>query len=145
MIEIRVPKTRDDFRLYYELRYRVLRQPWAQDRGTEKDDFEPISCHYMAWDTDADIPVGVIKLYEKEDGVGCFSHLAVDSKYQHTGIGKLLVNTVEDKARELGYTRIGCFSRLNSTDYFERKGYKVAGLPSRYFLTTQVVWMEKSL
>ncbi|HMN12174.1 MAG TPA: GNAT family N-acetyltransferase [Bellilinea sp.] len=145
MIEIRIPKTRDEFRAYYELRYRVLRQPWAQDRGTEKDDFEPISIHMMAWDTAVNKPVGVVKLYEKEAGVGCFSHLAIDPDYQRKGVGKILVDEVERKARELGYHKLGCFSRLNSTEYFERMGYKVAGLPSKYFLTTQVVWMEKTL
>ena len=145
MIEIRTPKTREDFKAYYDLRYRLLRQPWAQVRGTEKDDYEPISQHFMAVDTANNEIVGVIKIYEKEPGVGCFSHMAVSSARQRQGIGKLLMDAVEARSHELGYHTLGCFSRLNTTLYFEQTGYKIAGLPTHYFGTTQVVWMERKL
>jgi GNAT superfamily N-acetyltransferase len=145
MIEIKTPKTREEFKAYYELRYRLLRQPWAQVKGTEKDDYEPISHHFMAVDTETNETVGVIKVYEKEAGVGCFTHMAVTSDRQRQGIGKLLMDAVEDRSRELGYHTLGCFSRLNTTLYFEQAGYRIAGLPTHYFGTTQVVWMEKKL
>lgn len=50
MIIIRSPQTRDEFKTYYAARYRVLREPWGQPKGTEKDDYEPISRHLMALD-----------------------------------------------------------------------------------------------
>lgn len=145
MIQIKTPLTREDFKAYYDLRYRILRQPWAQPRGTEKDDYEPISQHFMAVDTDTDEVVGVIKIYEKEEGVGCFSHMAVVSLRQRQGIGQMLMDAVEDHARNMGYRTIGCYSRLNTTLYFEKAGYRIAGLPTHYFGTTQVVWMEKEV
>ena len=145
MIEIKTPRTREEFKAYYDLRYRILRQPWAQPRGTEKDDYEPISQHFMAVDSDSGEIVGVIKLYEKEPGVGCFSHMAVTGAYQKLGIGRMLLDAVEKFARQQGYTSLGCYSRLNTTLYFEKAGYRIAGLPTHYFGTTQVVWMEKDL
>jgi hypothetical protein len=48
-------------------------------------------------------------------------------------------------AREKGYKVIGCLSRLNTTKYFEKAGYTINGMPTHYFGTTQVVWMEKPL
>ncbi len=145
MIKITSPKTREDFKAYYDLRYKVLRESWGMQRGTEKDDFEPISEHYMAVDDATGEIVGVVKLFEKEPGIGWFSHLAVKDSRQHHGIGRLLLNFVEQKAREKGYTALGCLSRLNTTAFFEKEGYKVVGLPVHYLGTTQVVWMEKSL
>ncbi len=145
MIQIKIPQTREDYKAYYDLRYRILRQPWAQARGTEKDDYEPISHHFMAIDTDSGEVVGVIKIYEKEPGVGCFSHMAVAGVRQRQGIGKLLMDAVEAYAKETGYSRLGCYSRLNTTLYFEKVGFRIAGLPTHYFGTTQVVWMEKLL
>ena len=71
MIVIRRPETRDDYRAYYTLRYRVLREPWGQARGTEKDDYEPLSQHLMAVDDEDDEVVGVIKWMEKDSGVAC--------------------------------------------------------------------------
>jgi len=145
MIKIISPKTREDFKAYYDLRYKVLRESWGMQRGTEKDDFEPISDHYMAVDDRTGEIVGVVKLFEKEPGLGWFSHLAVKDSHQRHGIGKLLINFVEDKAKERGYKALGCLSRLNTTAFFEKEGYKVVGLPVHYLGTAQVVWMEKTL
>lgn len=145
MIKITSPKTREDFKAYYDLRYKVLRESWGMQRGTEKDDFEPISEHYMAVDDATGEIVGVVKLFEKEPGIGWFSHLAVKDSRQRHGIGKLLLNFVEEKAKEKGYKALGCLSRLNTTAFFEKEGYKVVGLPVHYLGTTQVVWMEKTL
>jgi len=145
MIKIVSPKTREDFKAYYDLRYKVLREPWGLQKGTEKDDFEPISKHYMAVDDSIKQVVGVVKLMEKEPGVGWFSHMAVAEKYQNTGVGKQLLAFVENEAKKDGYKILGCMSRLNSTDYFGRAGFQINGLPSHYIGTTQVVWMEKKI
>jgi N-acetylglutamate synthase-like GNAT family acetyltransferase len=144
-ITIKNPTTRDELKAYYELRHHVLREPWGQPRGSEKDDYEPISQHFMAIDPANQIPVGVVKLFEKSPGVGWFSHLAVKSEFQRKGIGKQLVAVVEEAARRQGHHILGCMSRLNTTAYFEKLGFKVTGLPANYFGTTQVVWMEKTL
>jgi len=45
----------------------------------------------------------------------------------------------------MGFTILGCMARLNTTDYFERVGYAINGLPAQYLGTTQVVWMEKKI
>ncbi len=145
MIRIKTPQTRDEFKAYYDLRYRILRQPWAQPRGTEKDDFEPLSQHFMAVDSESGEVVGVIKVYEKDPGIGCFSHMAVAGVRQRQGIGSMLMDAVEDYSRKKGFKTLGCYSRLNTTLYFERAGYRIAGLPAHYFGTTQVVWMEKDV
>jgi N-acetylglutamate synthase-like GNAT family acetyltransferase len=145
MIKITVPKTREEFKAYYDLRYKVLRQPWGLEKGTEKDDYEPISRHFMAVDDQSGKIIGAIKLYEKEPGVGCFSHLCVDPAFQNKGIGKMLLDFIEKEAKKEGYSSLGALARLNTTEYFEKGGYKIQGLPSHYFGTTQVVWMEKPL
>ena len=103
MISIKIPKTREEFKAYYELRYRVLRAPWGQPKDTEKDDYEPISQHFMAVEDESGKVVGVIKMFEKEPGVGWVSHLAIDPKYQNRGIGRLLMDTVEKAAKDNGY------------------------------------------
>ena len=145
MIVIKSPVTRDDFKAYYDLRYKVLREPWGLPRGSEKDDYEPISQHFMAVNDETGELLGCVKLFEKEPGVAWVSHLAISDRHQRKGIGKMLLAHVEEVAREAGDTRIGCLSRLNTTDYFEKSGYTISGLPTHYFGTTQVVWMEKNL
>jgi N-acetylglutamate synthase-like GNAT family acetyltransferase len=145
MIKIVSPRTREEFKAYYDLRYKVLRQPWGQVRDTEKDDYEPISQHFMAVDEDSGDIIGVVKVFEKSTGIGWMSHLAVDYNFQKKGIGRLLLKAVEQSASESGYKVLGCMSRLNTTAYFEKLGFQIAGLPTQYFGTTQVVWMEKEI
>jgi histone acetyltransferase (RNA polymerase elongator complex component) len=99
----------------------------------------------MAVDDQSGEIVGVVKFFEKEDGVAWVSHLAIATAHQRQGIGKLLLAHIEELAKDAGYKKIGCLSRLNTTDYFGKAGYKISGLPTHYFGTTQVVWMEKPL
>jgi N-acetylglutamate synthase-like GNAT family acetyltransferase len=142
---IKTPTTREDFRAYYALRYKVLREPWGHPKGTEKDDYEPISEHLMAVDERTGEVLGVIKLYEKAPGVGDFSHLAVAPEHQHKGIGRFLMEAVENRARQRGFKTLGAMSRVTATAYFERHGYHVAGMPSPHLGIVHVVWMEKDL
>ncbi len=144
MYTIKTPKTRDDFKAYYALRYKVLREPWGHPKGTEKDDYEPISEHFMAVN-EKNEAVGVVKLYEKTGDVGHISHLAVSPEHQHQGIGHLLLQTVEARARERGFKIIGTMARVTATAYFERAGFRVVGIPTPHIGTTHLVWMEKAL
>lgn len=144
MFTIKTPTTREDFKAYYALRYRVLREAWGHPRGTEKDDYEPISEHFMAVNEKGEV-VGVAKLYEKARGVGHISHLAVAPEYQHKGVGHLLVKTVEQRARAREFHTIGTMARLTATVYFERYGFRIAGIPTPHLGTTHLVWMEKKL
>jgi len=99
----------------------------------------------MAVDSETGEIVGVVKLFEKSSGVGQFSHMAVAKDKQRSGIGHILINCVEEAAKKDGYKVLGCLSRLTCTDFFEKCGYQIVGLPAHYFGTIQVVWMEKKL
>ncbi len=144
MYTIKTPKTHDDFKAYYALRYKVLSEPWGHPKGTEKDDYEPISEHFMAVNEKNDV-VGVVKLYEKTGDVGHISHLAVSPEHQHKGVGHLLLQTVEGRARERGFKIIGTMARVTATAYFERAGFRIVGIPTPHLGTTHLVWMEKAL
>jgi N-acetylglutamate synthase-like GNAT family acetyltransferase len=144
MITIKTPTTHDDFKAYYALRYKVLSEPWGHPKGTEKDDFEPISEHFMALNEKGEC-IGAVKLFEKSEGVGHFSHLVVAQEQQHKGIGGQLLDAVEQRARARGFHTIGTMARVNATSYFEHHGYHVAGIPTHHLGTTHLVWMEKAL
>lgn len=144
MITIITPSTKEQFKAYYALRYKVLREPGGHPKGTEKDDYEPISDHFMAVN-EAGEAVGAVKLYEKAPGIGHLSHLVVATEHQHKGIGRKLMEHVEQKAREKGYKTLGTMSRLTATAFFERHGYKITELPNLHLGTTHLVWMEKDI
>lgn len=142
---LKSPKTPEDFKAYYALRYKVLREPWGHPKGTEKDDYEAISEHFMAVDEMTGEVLGVVKLFEKEAGVGKISHLAIAAEQQHKGIGNFLIEAVEQRARERGFKTIGAMARVTATAYFEKHGYRIAGLPAPHLGITNLLWMEKEL
>ena len=145
MIIIRNPQTKEEFKAYYALRYKVLREPLGQPHGSEKDDFEPISLHFAAFDDQTGEIVGVVKLFEKEPGVGQFSHIAVAEHHQKRGIGRMLIQAIEHKALEIGYKRLGTLTRITATGFYERCGYKPMGITGVLFGKLQMMWMEKEL
>ena len=145
MIVIRIPTTKEEFKAYYALRYKILREPLGQPRGTEKDDYEPISQHFMAVEDATGEIIGVVKLFKKNKETAQFSHLAVDDKFQKKGIGKMLVDFVENKSREEGYIKIGTLSRLTATKFYEKLGYAPMGITGVLFGKLQMMWLEKNL
>jgi len=144
MITITSPTTKAHFKAYYALRYKVLREPGGHPKGTEKDDYEPISDHFMAVDETGEV-VGAVKLYEKAPGVGHLSHMVVSPDHQHKGIGRMLMKHIEQKAREKGYKTLGTMSRLTATSFFEKHGFKITELPPMHMGTSHLVWMEKDI
>ena len=55
---IKEPKTKEEFEQYYDLRWKILRQPWNQPRGSEKDEKENESIHIMLIHNDKVIGCG---------------------------------------------------------------------------------------
>jgi len=144
MITIKTPTTKEHFKAYYSLRYKVLREPGGHPKGTEKDDYEPISEHFMAVNEAGEI-VGVVKLFEKSPDVGHLSHLVVVPEHHHKGIGHMLMEHVEQRAREKGYSILGTMSRVTTAAYFEKFGFHIAELPTMHLGTIHLVWMEKKI
>ena len=144
MFTITTPTTHDDFKAYYALRYKVLSEPWGFAKGTEKDDYEPISQHFMALNEKNEV-VGVVKMYKKDECVGHISHLAVAPEYQRKGIGRMLLNAVEEYALAHGFCALGMMARVTATVYFEKLGFHITGMSTPHLGTTHLVWMEKDL
>ena len=46
-MQLTSPVSEADYDAYYELRWKILRAPWNQPRGSERDDREADSTHLM--------------------------------------------------------------------------------------------------
>ncbi|RLF63293.1 MAG: GNAT family N-acetyltransferase [Thermoplasmata archaeon] len=117
------PKRDDDFKKYYELRWKVLREPWNQPRGSEKDDMEEESIHLMVCDEDE--AVGVSRLHFNSREEAQVRYMAVDERYRGKGIGTMMLAELEKKAREKGASYIILNARENAVDFYRKNGYDV--------------------
>jgi len=67
--------------------------------------------------------IGCCALHILWDNLAEVKSLAVDSSYQGKGIGRLLVNTCLDEARELGIRKV--FALTFKPGFFEKLGFKL--------------------
>ena len=119
------PKTDEEFAKYYDLRWRVLRQPWGQARGSEKDELENESIHLMA--CQMDVALGVVRAHFKKPHVAQIRYMAVDDKYQGKGIGSKLLTEIEKKVKAKGAMQIVLNARELAVEFYEERGYDIVG------------------
>ncbi|NNE38304.1 MAG: GNAT family N-acetyltransferase, partial [Gammaproteobacteria bacterium] len=69
------PITSQDFDQYYDLRWRILRAPWDQPRGSEKDKHEE-SAHHVCIKSDTGNVIGVGRLHIASPGIAQIRYMA---------------------------------------------------------------------
>jgi N-acetylglutamate synthase-like GNAT family acetyltransferase len=121
-MRLQEPVSQEDFEKYYQLRWEVLRKPWNQPRGTEKDENEATSIHVMAID-DAGECIGVSRLQFASAEEGQVRFMAVRDDQQGKGVGKKLMHYLEEKAKEKGAKKIMLHSRENAVNFYLSIGY----------------------
>ncbi|GIV44755.1 MAG: hypothetical protein KatS3mg035_1878 [Bacteroidia bacterium] len=144
MIEIRSPLSQEEWDKYYQLRWEVLRKPWNQPIGSEKDASEDTSFHLMAIDDKKEV-LGVCRLQKNTDTEGQIRFMAVTENAQGKGIGKMLINAAEKKAKDLGLTRIILQARENAVPFFKSCKYEIEEKTFLLFNTIQHYLMTKNL
>ncbi|QDS96810.1 GNAT family N-acetyltransferase [Adhaeretor mobilis] len=119
------PTTPEQFTAYYDLRWRMLRAPWAQPRGSERDELDDADVSHMAaWDESGRL-LGVGRLQLNTRSEAQIRFMAVEEDCQRQGVGQALVRRLEQIAREQGATSIILNARSTVTGFYERLGYTV--------------------
>ena len=136
------PSTADEYQCYYTLRWKILRAPWNQPRGSEQDELESSSSHFMAIDN-RQIITGVGRLQFNTISEAQIRYMAVAIEQQRQGTGTLLLKALEDKAVELGAARIVLDAREQALGFYRKHGYKLGGPEHMLFNTIPHLKMKK--
>jgi len=120
-VELREPKTADDFALYYDLRWRILRKPWTEDRESSKDEHESLAVHLMAWADNR--LVGVGRLHFNTPQEAQIRYMAVEDSYSGRGVGTVVLKELEVRAERAGATRMVANARENALSFYKKHGY----------------------
>jgi ribosomal protein S18 acetylase RimI-like enzyme len=127
-----VPKNEADLERYFELRWRVLRAPWDQPRGSERDDREDESIHLMVRDANGGaLAVGRLHLNSPTEAQVRF--MAVDPRAQGRGLGSLILRSLEERAQEAGARTVVLNARESAQRFYEQHAYRVEGPAPRLF------------
>lgn len=118
---IRSPKTPQEWDQYYDLRYRVLREPWNQVRGSERNDGDATAEHFGYFEADQIIGVGRLDVMSPNQCQIRF--MAVDFSAQGTGIGRALMLHMEKQAWKHGAKEIILHAREVALPFYAKLHY----------------------
>ncbi|MBW1868494.1 MAG: GNAT family N-acetyltransferase [Deltaproteobacteria bacterium] len=105
MLIVNHPESPEEFEEYYDLRWRVLREPWSQPRGSEKDEFDPIADHVTVRDEDGKL-IGIGRLHLNNDREAQIRYMATEEDARGCGAGRVIIERLETIARERDVHRI---------------------------------------
>lgn len=124
-IEIRSPTTPVEWDAYFDLRWRILRQPWGQPRGSEKDDLEHVAIHRAAIIDNAIVSVG--RIHNRTPKQAQIRYMATEAAYRKKGIATRLLKDLENEAVRMGVEEIVLNAREQYLDFYLGLGYTIQG------------------
>jgi len=143
-IQIIEPQSPQEFEAYYLVRYNTLRKPWNQPVGSEKDAHEIESIHAMAVDEYNKV-LGVCRLQYNSATEAQLRFMGVVDEAQGLGIGRLLIDYMELKAKNHGTKTMILQARENAVDFYKKCGYSVKEKTFKLWDLIQHYLMTKEL
>lgn len=144
MYTCRAPKDKVELAAYYLLRWQILRQPWHQPQGSEKDELESQSYHRVIVD-DMDNILGVGRLHQSAQHRVQVRYMAIAEKAQGKGLGKVLLQEFEEIAAQRGASELELNARENALGFYEQCGYQKIGFSHTLYQDIDHYKMLKSL
>ena len=139
------PKSTEEYRKYYNLRYVVLRKPWHQPIGSEKDESEGLSIHRMIICEETGDALAVGRLQFNSDDESQIRYMAVAEDFQGRGLGSQIISTLEDIARKKNIRRMILQARGNAVQFYKNNDYEIIKKTHLLFGEIQHWLMSKDL
>ena len=138
------PKSTEELEAYFACRWKLLRAPWNQPRGSERDEFDATSHHLLARDGAGEI-VAVGRIHLPRTGEAQIRYMATRPDFQRQGIGRSILRRLERYATDNGARIIVLNARINAVPFYERLGYIVQGQVPTLFGKIEHKAMSKAL
>ena len=120
---IKQPQSPDEFKQYYQLRYRILRAPWGEPEGSEIDEIEELCFHVMATNNEKTVGVGRLQFNSALEAQ--IRYMAVEKAYEGNGIGRMLVNALEQEAKNQNISTVMLDAREPAVGFYQKLGYSI--------------------
>lgn len=111
-----------EFAAYYDLRWRVLREPWMQTRDSERDARDADAVHLGCWMGERLLGVGRLHFNSPTEAQTRF--MAVAPEWVGQGIGSLLLRELERRAVAGGAVEMVLDARESALGFYEKQGYR---------------------
>lgn len=141
---MRSPSNAAEWDSYYDLRWRVLRGPWDQPRGSEKDDREDDSEHLMVAGPESQV-LACGRLHFNSPDEAQVRFMAVEPNFQGQGFGSEILREFERRAKAVGASSLVLNAREDAQRFYTQHGYRVIGPAPTIFSAVNHVRMRKDL
>lgn len=142
-MEIRSPQTEREWDDYFDLRYRILREPLNQPRGSERNEGDIDGIHFALYDKS--ILKAIARLDQQDDSVFQVRFVAVEKALQGAGYGRKIMEATEEKAKELAGQKIILHARDYAVEFYLKLNYTLVEPSYKLFDVLQHFLMEKNL
>ena len=122
-IEIRSPKTEEEWEKYDDFRWEILRKPLNIPHVPLKDNLEESSYHFMAITSSNEI-VACGRLHMNNDEEAQIRYMGVSENRRRMGLGSLIVDRLETQAKLLGASSITLNARNVALNFYKSHGYE---------------------
>ena len=143
-IKIISPQTLSEFEKYYYFRWYYLRKDLNKKKGTEKDELELESIHKMIIDDNNQI-LGVGRIHHVSKIESQIRFFAIHHNFRRKGLGFLLMNHLENIAKNNNSKTIILNARINAVDFYKDLNYEVIEKTNLLFGVIQHFKMKKVL
>lgn len=143
MFIVEAPVTPIDFDKYFQLRFAVLREPWKQPLGSEKDDLENYATHAIIKISSEVVAVGRMHISDKN--IGIIRYMAVHPAFRGSGLGNKVLRYLESEARKKNLKTIELNARENAVEFYIKNGYSNMGSSHVLYDEIQHFLMRKPL
>ena len=139
------PRSPSEWDAYFDLRWRILRQPWGQPRGSERDSEDDSAFHLLLMDA-AGKALACGRLHLTAPGEAQLTYTRRSTEHARgRGYGGRILEALEAEARGRGAPKIVLNARDNAVAFYRKRGYDVIGDAETLFGVISHVRMEKSL
>ena len=139
---IRSPETETDWQQYYQLRYQVVRAPWQQAPGSERDELEAEAFHLMLFSPHGEL-AAVGRLHRLADNNAQVRYMAVAEACRGQGAGAKVLAALEQLRRGVrlndGLTRPARAERIADPQLWPRDP------PVRFRKSVPDGWIELTI
>jgi predicted GNAT family N-acyltransferase len=117
----------------YSVRLKVFVEEQKVPPEEEIDQYEDEAIHFVVYDNDKPIGAG---RFRKIDNYAKVERICIDKEYRAKGIGKLLMETIENEATKIGLVAFKLNAQIQAVEFYRSLGYEVcsnefldAGIP----------------
>ncbi len=144
MYTVKAAQNQEDIARILQLRYEILRKPWGQLIETATDGIELQSVNAFIENESGEV-IACGRLQKNKGNIGQIRFMAVNNNYQGKGLGKLIVNFLEEEAKKMNMKRIELQARENALQFYKNSGYTIKEKSYLMWGVIQHYLMEKEI